>query len=221
MNKENEGKFMKKFLFAALSLFLASHVQAADLTEGKQYQEVASATRSVQPEVIEFFSFYCPHCYSFEKDYKIPEQIKNNLDKETKFTQYHVNFLGRQSENLTRAWALAMALDVESNVKMPLFEMAQEAVQKRDNNAPSLESIRKIFLDNGVTAEQFDGGWNSFAVNGLVNKQVQLAEKLAVHGVPDFYVNGKYRVNSEGLDRSSEKNFIQDYVETVKGLLQK
>ena len=39
-----------------------------------------------------------------------------------------------------------------------------------------------------------------------------------VHGVPDFYVNGKYRVNPEGLNYD---DFVKDYVETVKGLLQK
>ncbi|MEN2838636.1 Thiol:disulfide interchange protein DsbA [Mannheimia haemolytica] len=40
--------------------------------------------------------------------------------------QYHVNFLGRQSEDLTRAWALAMALGAEDKVKTALFEGAQK-----------------------------------------------------------------------------------------------
>ena len=122
------------------------------------------------------------------------------------------NFLGRQSENLTRAWALAMALGAESKVKAPLFEAAQQ------DKLSSMDDIRKIFIDNGVTAEQFDNNINSFAVNGLVNKQVNAAEQFKVHGVPDFYVNGKYRVNPEGLNYD---DFVKDYVETVKGLLQK
>ena len=63
-----------------------------------------------------------------------------------------MNFLGRQSENLTRAWALAMALGAESKVKAPLFEAAQKDALK------SMDDIRAIFLSNGVTAEQFDGG---------------------------------------------------------------
>ena len=44
------------------------------------------------------------------------------------------------------------------------------------------------------------------------------AEQFQVRGVPDFYVNGKYRVNPEGLNYD---DFVKDYVETVKGLLQK
>lgn len=205
---------MKKLAFiamAALSTLTAFSAQAANLTEGKQYV-VTNVERSAQPEVIEFFSFYCPHCYSFEMQYKIPAQVKAALPAGTKFTQYHVNFLGRQSENLTRAWALAMAIGAEDKVKKALFDAAQA------NQFKSMDDIRQKFIDNGISAEQFDGNINSFTVNALVKKQENLAQQLQVRGVPDFYVNNKFRVNPEGLDRD---NFVQDYVETVKGLLSK
>ena len=69
----------------------------------------------------------------------------------------------------------------------------------------------------------YQDGLNDYlmeAVNGLVTKQQRLAEKYQVRGVPDFYVNGKYRVNMEGLAHD-ENTFVTEYVETVKGLLQK
>ncbi|HDR1020913.1 TPA: DsbA family protein [Pasteurella multocida] len=205
---------MKKLFVALSAFFLAFSVNAADLTEGKQYVALKTAP-SAQSEVVEFFSFYCPHCYSFEYQYKIPEQVKNSLPKDVKFTQYHVEFLGPQGKNLTRAWAFAMATGIEDKVKEPLFLAAQK------NALRSMDDIRQIFLDKGVSAEQFDGGINSFAVNALVNKQVNAAEQFKVRGVPDFYVNGRFRVNAEGLNTSNTESFIKDYVETVKGLLQK
>ncbi|PRI60047.1 Thiol:disulfide interchange protein DsbA precursor, partial [Haemophilus influenzae] len=165
---------MKKVLLAlglGVSTLMSVNSFAADLQEGKQYVQV-SQQASQQKEVIEFFSFYCPHCYAFEMEYKIPQQVVDALPKDVKFKQYHVNFLGHQSENLTRAWALAMALGAESKVKSPLFEAAQKDALK------SMDDIRAIFLSNGITAEQFDGGINSFAVNGLVNKQVNAAEQF-------------------------------------------
>ncbi|OOF69850.1 thiol:disulfide interchange protein DsbA [Rodentibacter caecimuris] len=201
---------MKKLLLV-LGTIISVNIFAADLEEGKQYIQV-SQQASPQSEVVEFFSFYCPHCYSFEQEYKIPQTVKSVLPEGTVFKQYHVNFLGGQSENLTRAWAFAIALGVEDKVKMPLFEAAQK------NRLNSMEDIRKIFLDNSITAEQFDGGISSFAVNALVAKQVKAAEQFKVRGVPDFYVNGKYRVNPEGLNFN---NFASNYAETVKGLLQK
>ena len=91
---------MKKILFLLGALF-SFNAFAANLEEGKQYIQVGQ-TASAQPEVIEFFSFYCPHCYAFEMEYHIPKQVAESLPKGTEFKQYHVNFLGRQSENLTR-----------------------------------------------------------------------------------------------------------------------
>ena len=57
---------MKKVLFLLGALF-SFNAFAANLEEGKQYVQV-SQTASAQPEVIEFFSFYCPHCYAFEME---------------------------------------------------------------------------------------------------------------------------------------------------------
>ncbi|WP_109422880.1 thiol:disulfide interchange protein DsbA [Aggregatibacter actinomycetemcomitans] len=205
---------MKKWLFLALTAAFSASVQAQDLTEGKQYTVVEGQQRTAQPEVIEFFSFYCPHCYSFEAQYHIPQKVAEALPEGTSFKQYHVDFLGLQSENLTRAWTLAMAIKAEEKVKIPLFKAAQT------NTLKSMDDIRQIFIDNGISAEQFDGGINSFAVSGLVAKQQNLVEKYQLRGVPDFYVNGKYRVNTEGLARD-EKGFVAEYIETVKGLLQR
>ena len=81
-----------------------------------------------------------------------------------------------------------------------------------------MADIRDIFLQQGITAEQFDSNINSFAVNGLVKKQENAVTQFNIRGVPDFYVNGKYRVNPEGLNYD---DFVKDYVETVTGLLQK
>lgn len=209
---------MKRILLVLMGFLLACSVQATDIKAGKQYF-VVNSEKSLQPEVIEFFSFYCPHCYFFEAEYKIPQKVKENLPAGTTFKQYHVSFLGPQSEQLTRAWALAMALGVEDKVRMPLFDITQAAAKRGDRNSPTAAEIRQIFLDNGVSAEQYDGGIQSFVVNGLVKKQQQLAEKFNVNGVPDFYINGKYRVNMEGLSHN-EQSFVQEYVDTVKALLQ-
>ena len=194
---------MKK-LFAIAAVLFSVNAFAADLQVSKQATE--------QKEVIEFFSFYCPHCYAFEMEYHIPQQVAQALPKDAVFKQYHVNFLGRESENLTRAWALATLLGVEAKVKAPLFEAAQK------DSLRSMADIRDIFLQQGITAEQFDSNINSFAVNGLVKKQENAATQFNIRGVPDFYVNGKYRVNPEGLNYD---DFVKDYVETVTGLLQK
>lgn len=199
---------LKKTLVILTALFAAFSVQA-EIQEGKEYITI-NQPHSAQPEVIEFFSFACPHCYNFEKEFHIPEQIKAQMPKGTQFKQYHVNW---QGEELVRAWALAMALGIEDKIRMPMFE----AVQGRKVN--DMNDIRNVFLANGVTAEQFDGSINSFAVNALVNQQIQLAEKLNVRATPDFYINEKYHVNMEGMPH--DDSFDKVYVQTVLDLLKK
>ncbi|WGE68874.1 DsbA family protein [Actinobacillus equuli subsp. haemolyticus] len=210
-------KFALKSALVALSALFTvnSTALAATPVEGKEYSQVRQAP-SAQKEVVEFFSFYCPHCYDFELTYKIPIQIKQALPQDAKLVQYHVNFLGRQSENLTRAWALAMALGVEDKVKTALFEAAQKDAFK------SMDDIKAVFTANGVSEADFDNGINSFAVNGLVNKQVQLAEDFKIRGVPAFFVNGQYQLNMEGFaDSQSTNEFIKRYVDAVTFLLKK
>lgn len=202
---------MKKLFFILATLFSMT-TYADALVEGKQYVQVSNSQATSSAEVIEFFSFYCPHCYSFEYQYQIPTKVKNSLPQGVEFKQYHVNFLGRQSENLTRAWAFAMATGNTDKVKEDLFNAAQK------DKLRSMNDIREIFIKHGISAEQFDSGINSFVVNALVNKQINLAEQMKVRSVPDFYVNQRFRVNPEGLN---QQDFIQDYVQTIKGLLQK
>ena len=55
---------MKK-LWLALIGFAMSFSVFANPVSGKQYTELSTPVTN-QPDVVEFFSFYCPHCYQFE-----------------------------------------------------------------------------------------------------------------------------------------------------------
>ncbi|MFC0309054.1 DsbA family protein [Gallibacterium trehalosifermentans] len=212
---------MKKLWIVLASLIVAitaPFVSAANFTEGKDYSAL-TLPQSEQKEVIQFFSFYCPHCYDYELKYQIPEKIKQSLPTGVTFKQYHVNFLGAQSANLTRAWALAMAIGEEDKVRAPLFEAA------RKNSLHSMEDIRQIFIENGIDGKTFDGAINSFAVNALVVKQEKTAESFKVRGVPDFYINGKYHIetgNNSGFSNiKTLDEFVQRYVDLTQFLLKK
>lgn len=211
---------MKKFLFALMSFLFVSHVQAGELKEstmfGKGNFETLNVPSSIQPEVVEFFSFYCGHCYNFEYEYQIPQKLKATLPKGTTFKQYHVVLDNDDMKALAQAWVLAQELKVEDKVKKPLFDAAQTALQKK--TALTKEEIRQVLLNNGVTAQQYDDYINGFKVTSQLNYQMKLAKDLGVAGTPDVYVNGKYHVLIEGLSRT---DYVQDFIDVVNALLKK
>ena len=57
---------MKKIWLALAGMILAFSASAAQFTDGKQYITLEKPVAG-EPQVLEFFSFYCPHCYQFEQ----------------------------------------------------------------------------------------------------------------------------------------------------------
>lgn len=205
---------MKKIWFAVMGLVLAFSASAAQFTEGKQYVSLQKPVAG-EPQVMEFFSFFCPHCYQFERIYHVNDAVKKNLPAGVKLVKYHVDFLGGDfGPVVTQAWAVAMALGVEDKVTAPIFDGIQKTQTITD---PA--SLKEAFVQAaGISAADYDAAWNSFAVKALVAQQQKAAADVDLRGVPAMFVNGKYMVNNGGLDTSSMDNFVADYANVVKFL---
>ncbi|WP_270222573.1 thiol:disulfide interchange protein DsbA [Kosakonia cowanii] len=206
---------MKKIWLALAGMILAFSASAADITEGKQYNTLDKPVAG-EPQVLEFFSFYCPHCYDFEQVWHVSEAVKKKLPQGTKMTKYHVEFLGPLGKEMTQAWAVAMALGVEDKVSSPMFE----AVQKTQT-VQTVADIRDVFIKAGVKGEEYDAAWNSFVVKSLVAQQEKAAADLQLQGVPAMFVNGKYQIDQNGMDKDSLDAFVKSYADTVKFLVEK
>lgn len=206
---------MKKIWLALAGMILAFSASAADITEGKQFNTLDKPVAG-EPQVLEFFSFYCPHCYDFEQVWHVSEAVKKKLPQGTKMTKYHVEFLGPLGKEMTKAWAVAMALGVEDKISSPMFE----AVQKTQT-VQTVADIRDVFIKAGVKGEEYDAAWNSFVVKSLVAQQEKAAADLQLQGVPAMFVNGKYQIDQRGMDGSSLDAFVKSYADTVKFLVEK
>lgn len=206
---------MKKVLLALAGMVLAFSASAAQITDGKQYMTLDKPVAGA-PQVVEFFSFYCPHCYQFEHVLHVSDNVQKKLPEGTKMTRYHVEFLGPLGKDLTQAWAVAMALGVEDKISNPMFD----AVQKTQT-VQNVADIRKVFVDAGVKPEEYDAAWNSFVVKSLVVQQEKAAADFQLQGVPAMYVNGKYMLNPQGMDTSNMDMFVQEYANTVRALVEK
>ncbi|KQN63235.1 thiol:disulfide interchange protein DsbA [Erwinia sp. Leaf53] len=206
---------MKKILFALVGMVLAFSASAAQFTDGKEYVTLDKPATG-EPQVLEFFSFFCPHCFEFEEVWHVSDAVKKNLPADVKVAKYHVEFLGGDlGKTVTQAWAVAMALGVEDKVTAPLFDGIQKSQTITD-----AASLKAAFVKAaGIKPEDYDAAWNSFVVKSLVAQQEKAAADLDLRGVPAMFVNGKYMVNNGGLDTSSMDNYVQGFANVVKFLV--
>ena len=200
---------MKKFfaIFAGLILLPLS-VQAANFKEGVNY-EVVEQTATATPEVMEFFSFYCPHCLKFEP---LMEKLENNLGKDVTIKKNHVNFLGKEmGPQLTQALAAAELLGVEKKVSSLIFD--QIHTQRKAINGE--EGILAIFEKAGISNPEAKGALASFPASGLASQMKRNTETFKIRGVPALIVNGKYQVKTNSVKS------VDEFIELVTFLTKK
>jgi len=206
---------MNKIFIALAGILVASCAFASQPDEGKQFTTLNRSVTNV-PDVLEFFSFNCPHCYQFEQVVHVADKVNEQLPNNGKVVKYHVDFLPPLGKELSHAWAVASALGVEDKITSPLFEAIQKARSIHDK-----DDIREVFTEAGVTPEEYDAAWNSFVVKALVVKQEKAAEELQLTGVPAMFIKGKYQLNTQGMDTSTTEKFVHEYAATIKFLLNK
>lgn len=164
--------------------------------EGTHYQ-VVDGELSSEPQVIEFFSFNCIHCYTFAPTF---DQAKKELAGDNiAASSMHVDFLGNNGRDLTWAYAMMVIMGVEDKVKMPLFAAIHDSRARINRN-----SIADLFVLHGVSREQFDNYANSFAVNGLEARMRQATMQQRVRGTPTVIVNGIYEVQRGAVRTPAE-----------------
>jgi len=171
-------------------LLLPVLAQAQNYKEGESYSKLAKpiATQSGDKiEVLEFFWYGCPHCFSFEptlkkwkktlpanvKFIRMPAPINPRWMAHTK-TYYTLQIMGEGDKYHDDIFA---AMHVK---KMKLFS--------KDAIADYLETL-------GVNKKTFLSTFDSFAVEMRAKQAMQLGQQYKVNGVPMLTVNGKYTIS--------------------------
>lgn len=214
---------LKKWLNAfSITMLVAAFtatasVSAAPFREGQHYVTLPNPVKDAPP-VMEFFSFFCPHCYQFENVHHVSEEMQRFLPEGIKVTRYHVDFLGGSlGPVVTQAWAVAIAMGVEDKVKQPIFD----GIQKTRTITNPSELKATFIAASGIQPEEYDASWNSFAVKALVSLQREAALDVGLRGVPSVFVKGTYLVKADGLDKTSVDTYVGQYRHVVKFLLRK
>jgi thiol:disulfide interchange protein DsbA len=184
---------MKKlFSILLVAMLLPFSVSAADQWQEGTHYKVISDKATAKPEVKEFFSFWCPACYSFEP---LVKSIKEGLDEDVKFSKIQVNFMRTASpevqDDATKAMIIGRVMKKEEALNAAIFNY----IHKQRSTVTGLRDLRSVFIINGVEAGEFDKMASSFSVKSLVNKNNREIDTYRENltGVPNFIVNGKYQ----------------------------
>ena len=191
---------MKKFLVSMFLLFSAAACQAEDYKEGVHYKELAQqATDSGDKiEVLEFFWYGCPHCYSFEP---FIQSWKKSKAANVEFTRVPTIFRP-EWEVQARSYYALVNMNAIEDVHGKIFE----AVHKDKKRLNTMELIADFVGKNGADKNLFIKEYNSFTVDGMVRKSKKEQKAYKLEGVPTIAVNGKYITS--GTMAGSYENLI-------------
>ncbi len=203
---------MKKGLLIALALFIAPMTtMAVDYKEGVHYTVINQGAATAKPEITEFFSFYCGHCYNFSKT-EIPK-IKANLPEGVTFKQSHVDFIGREmGVEMSRAFAIAHQLKIKDKIEKAIFS----AIHEKKQHFTSRNDLRKLFIANGVEGKIFDAAADSFMISAQMSQMKRATVNAKISSVPTLIVNGKYRVDTGAIKSYDELLNIAYYLTRMK-----
>ena len=184
---------------AGLGLALTGGARAQGAPEeGKHYLKLQTAAQVtlLQPqqkvEVIEFFWYGCPHCFSFEP---AVQAWSRRLAPDVYFHQLPFAFIGPPEHQ-----KLFYALD----------ELGQrQALQAKLFNAIHVENKR---LNSESEIGAFVSAFKSFAVSTRISRGKQLSSAYKIDGVPALGIHGRYYTSGTLAGSNERALSVSDFL---------
>ena len=207
---------MKKlFILLSALLFVQAAPVFAQFEEGFEYKRLPQAMPTADKnkiEVIEFFWYGCPHCYHFEPS--IHKWLKAKPDNVTFMrvpAVFRENFVPH-----ARAFYTAEYLKVTDKLHQAIFE----AYHKKKNKLQGKTAIRELFMQNGVSKEDFDKAWHSFVVQSKLKRAINMTGRYKISSVPTMVINGKYLTHASLANvRNPDKSGHEMTIEVMDWLI--
>lgn len=166
---------------------------------GVDYAEIAGG-ETYQPtngkiEVVEVFSYTCPHCASLEP---MLVSWKAKLPADVVFTPVAGPF-GGNPVPFAKAFYTAQTMGLLEKTHEPMFRAVHiDRSLPIQNVTP--EEIGAFYARFGANAQQFVSTMSSFAIDAKLKRGVQFMQRSGVESSPSIVVNGKYRVTAKSLE---------------------
>jgi protein dithiol oxidoreductase (disulfide-forming) len=181
-------------VLALLLCLLAAPAYAQ--VQGQDYQLLTPAQPTATPgkvEVIEFFSYGCPHCYALQSH--IVRWVAE-LPANVSFMRVPVSFGRREWGQLSRAY---YALEATGDLKR-LDDALFDSIHKEQRRLFDEDTLAAWAAEHGVEAAKFRAAFESPGVSAQAMRAEQLSRNYKVNSVPHLIVDGKYIVGGKTHD---------------------
>ena len=188
---------MKNFVLHVLGALLAlacATAGAAEFAEGKEFTRL----KSPQPvetgkkiEVIEFFSYGCPHCNDLEP---FLQQWLKTAPADVQFRRVPVMFQDRWKA-LAKDYYTLDAMGEDARLSPALFQAVHGANMPLYQDKAFFDWAASKGLDRNKVAEIY----NSFGVDSKLKRALVLAQEYNIQAVPTMVVDGKFVTSSDRI----------------------
>lgn len=200
---------LKKLLIPALALMpLSGAAIATEFEQGDHYAKTAekltTSAEDGKVEVIELFSYSCPHCFRLESQIS---QWKADLPDYVEFKQVPAVFRDSWLQ-LARVFYAAEERGELEQLHEKLFSAIHIDKKRLDTEDRLLDFVEA----QGIDRDAFEKTMNSFAVKTRVKKALIISQTSGITGVPAMIVNGEYRTDASQAGSLDTMVDVVDYL---------
>ena len=188
----NRRDFSASFLGAGLSAaallaWPSAQAQGPEPVEGREFTRITPAqpqTASGKIEVLEFFSYACPHCNAFEPTIEV---WAKTLPADVVLRRVPVPFL-MNYDNFQHAYYALETMGAVEAMQQKIFRAIHVDRQRLEKP----EDIAAFVGKNGGDATKFLAAFKSFSVATSVSRAKKMVADYKVESVPLLTVAGRY-----------------------------
>jgi protein dithiol oxidoreductase (disulfide-forming) len=212
MSTRSRSLTLAALMVWAAAATLAPLSASAQLVESADYRRLSPPRPTSSPgkiEVLEFFSYGCPHCAKF---YPLVSAWAAKLPKDVVFKRVAVSYGRPAWTNLARTYYA-----LQANGDLAKFDGALfHAIHEEHLQLFDAQTIAEWIARNGGDADRFTNAYASFGINNQTVQADQLVEDYQVDAIPTMAVNGRYVLLSPGAAADEEQTFRELLAHTDK-----
>jgi thiol:disulfide interchange protein DsbA len=199
----------RRTLTAAIALApaLPRLASAQSPVAGTEYREVkptVATDSGSKVEVLEFFQYSCPHCFSFapaisDWSKKVPADVA--------FKRVSINW-DNSTVNHTKTYYALEQLGKVEDVHTKFFS----AIHTNRRRLLDPNEITDFMAGNGIDKQKWLDAFNSFTVNTRVGKAAQLWRAYKIDGTPAIGIDGKFVTAPSMAKGQKESLAVTDFL---------